>query len=52
MLQGLFSACGKSGLLFSCSAWAYHHGGLSRYGAQAVWHVGSVSVASRRAQAH
>ena len=36
LLLGIFSSCGKWGLLSSCSAWASHCGGFSCCGAQAL----------------
>ena len=47
LLPGLFSSCGKWGLLFSCSAQASHCSGFSCCGAWALRARASVSVAPR-----
>ena len=38
---------GKRGLLSSCGAWTFHCGGFSRFGAQALGHMGLAVVVHR-----
>ena len=47
LLSGLFSSCGKQGLLSSCSVRASHCGGFFCCGAQAIGHMGSIVGCSR-----
>ena len=46
-LQGIFSSCGKWGLLSSFSTWASHCSSFSCCGAQALGNAGSVALAPR-----
>ena len=47
MLRGLFSSCGKRGLLSGLGTWASHCRSFSRWGTQALASVGSVVVIHR-----
>ena len=44
LLQGLFSSCGKQGLLPSCSVWASHYSGFSCCRVQSLGQRASVVV--------